>query len=153
MDISKAFKEERVMKALTGIGIEQFCKTAQSLKIAMWSDAVRKNIHAPVHGNQRGALSNINLKLFFILFYLRFHPTSQLAAFLFGMSPAQVKYWVKKLLPPLCRILSHNLQPASQKIRSVEALILEAPEIEEILSVGHLIQRTDWQNNIKQHAI
>lgn len=152
MDISKAFKEERVMKALTGIGIEQFYKTAQSLKLAMWSDAVRKNIHASINGTQRGALYHINLKLFFILFYLRFHPTNQLAAFLFGMSTAQVKYWVRKILPPLCRILSHNLQPAQQQIKSLEALILEVPEIKELLSVAHLVQRTDLNNN-EQHTI
>ena len=139
MDISKAFKEERLMLALTGATLEEFRRTAEGLKWAMWSFYTTRGLNIPMNSDRKSSLSHINSKLFFILFYLRFNPTLRLIGFLFGISKAQAHYWIKKLSPHLSRILCHNVRPCCPKTKSIKQLTDIAPEIEELLSIAHKV--------------
>lgn len=141
MDISIIFKEEKLMRALMGIGIEEFRRTAISLDWALRSDLVAKGIREALDSGFH-LQPHKHIRLFFIIFYLRFHPSQNLSSFLFGISIDQVRSWVKMLLPSLSRILHHDLQPATHKIESLPELLSIVPEIQELLGVGHMIQRT-----------
>ena len=135
MYISKAFKEERLMLALTGATLDEFQRTANALKWAMWSFYTTRGLNIPMTTDRKCSLSHTNLKLFFILFYLRFNPTLRLIGFLFGMSRTQAHYWVKKLCPHLSHVLCHNVRPCCPKAKSIEQLTDIVPEIEELLNV------------------
>ena len=52
-------------------------------------------------GGRKGALSTPELKLFFLLFYLKTYPTFDVLGSLFDLSPPKANEQVKKLLPVL----------------------------------------------------
>lgn len=149
MDISKAFKEEKLMKALTGASLDEFQCTANSFKKAI------ESFYPPNKGNislkyeQKCALAHTNFRLFFILFYLRFNPSCRLIGFLFGMSRGQAYYWIKKLRPYLSHILCHNIQPCCTKTKSLKQLTEILPEIKELLSNAHKVYFNASYNNNK----
>ena len=146
MDISRAFKEERLMLALTGAALDEFQRTADALKWAVWSFYTTRGLNIPMNTDRKCSLSHTNLKLFFILFYLRFNPTLRLIGFLFGMSYTQAHYWVKKLCPHLSHILCHKVRPCCSKTKSLKQLLEIAPEIEELLSIAHKVHfNTDYK--------
>lgn len=139
MDISILFKEEELMQVLTGIGIERFRQTAISLEWAVRSDLVKKGILDALDAECQFPPER-HIRLFFILFYLRFHPTYELASFLFGMPVDEVSNWVEEFIPPLSRILCHNLRPAFHQIETLDELIQLVPEVRKLLNVAHMVQ-------------
>jgi hypothetical protein len=89
-------------------------------------------------GGRKGALSTPELKLFFILFYLKNYPTFDVLGCLFDLSPAKAQENISKLMPLLkqaekrLRVLPHrHFKPASnnqQDNENIEKIIIDATE-------------------------
>ena len=88
------------MKALTGMNIVEF-----ELLVPRIDDFISLNISSKkdrkrrIGGGRKGVLNSMELKLFFILFYLKVYPTYDLASAIFGVDKSRVCRWVKELLP------------------------------------------------------
>jgi hypothetical protein len=89
-------------------------------------------------GGRKGTLSTPELKLFFILFYLKTYPTFDVLGCLFDLSPAKAQENVIKLLPILkqaekrLHVLPHRyFKPASnneQDNENIQKIIIDATE-------------------------
>lgn len=136
MDISKAFKSERVLRSLTGINKPEFDALAVLFEKVMQEKLLRKKRQRKPGAGRRGVLQDANKKLFFILFYLKVYPTYDLAAFFFGTDKCQPCRWVQQLLPILEKVLARSCVLPKRKICSVKEFVEAFPEVKDIFLDG-----------------
>ena len=108
-------RHERQFRAFTGLSqkefdhlLAEFTKALESAQQQRYKKHSLQRQRKP-GGGRKGALSTPELKLFFILFYLKTYPTFDVLGSLFDLGPAKAQENVVKLLP----ILKHaekNLQ-------------------------------------------
>jgi hypothetical protein len=105
----ESVRNERQMKALTGLGqekfellLESFSKSLEELKSESYQVNRQQRSRRP-GGGQKGGLPTAQDKLFFILFYFKTYPTFDNLGFTFRISTSKACENVKKLLP----ILNH----------------------------------------------
>ena len=81
LDINRILKSNRQMRASTGMNIIEFellvPRIDDSISLKILSKKVRKR---KAGGGRKGVLNSMELKLFFILFYLKVYPTYDLAS-------------------------------------------------------------------------
>ncbi len=99
-DISPKFRQERQLKAVTGLSIEQF-----SILITVFEPILNSGIEKqkagkikPNNGNI-GVLKSAEDKLLFILYYLKCYPTYDQFGFIFNMSGSSAYTWLYKIMP------------------------------------------------------
>jgi hypothetical protein len=93
------------MRALTGLTPEEF-QTLVPIFAEVWEQRTERNWQGqPRHyakgGGPKGALAPPEMKLFFILMYMRVYPIQAVIGFFFGFEQPQANKWVMKLLPTL----------------------------------------------------
>jgi len=136
MDISKAFKSDRVLKSLTGMNRAEFEELAILFELVLLeTSASKKRKRAPGAG-RRGVLKEARWKLFFILFYLKVYPTYDLAGFFFGTDKCQPCRWVQMFLPVLERVLGRRCALPKRKICSVEEFLAFFPDVADLFLDG-----------------
>lgn len=104
---SMIIRNERQFKAFTGLPenvfdrlLAQFTQCLESVRQQRYEKHRVPHQRRP-GGGRKGALSTPELKLFFILFYLKNYPTFDVLGGLFNLSPAKAQENVIKLLPIL----------------------------------------------------
>ena len=106
-------RNERQFRAFTGISEKEFDRLlpefTHCLEAAQWQ---RYQKHRPQRqrqpgGGRKGVLSTPELKLFFILFYLKNYPTFDVLGGMFDLSPAKADENVLRLLPLLKQAEQH----------------------------------------------
>jgi len=136
MNINNALKNHRVMKSLTGLSVTEFYNLLPQFVNILLEETNSKPRTRKAGGGRKGALKEYELKLFFILFYLKVYPTQEMAAFLFEVHNAQPNRWVKKFLPVLELALDRKCVLPERKINSIEEFVQKFPAITDILIDG-----------------
>jgi hypothetical protein len=83
MDISRAFKNTRLVRGLTGLSIKEFKVLEPTFSKVIYEDKAGRKRERAVGGGQKGALVNDQEKLFFILLYLKIYPTCDFGGFVY----------------------------------------------------------------------
>ena len=129
--IQKAFKNNRLMKALTGLTKEEFLRLLESFHAPKCNKI--QNRKRAIGGGRRHTIENDLEKLFYILFYVKCYPTFDLAGFIFdGVNRSQAKRWTDKLLPILEKALERKMVIPKRKISTLEEFFKLFPEVKEI---------------------
>jgi hypothetical protein len=137
-------RSERQFRAFTGLSQKEFDRLLSEFTKALESAQQQHyKKHQPQRkrkpgGGRKGALSTPELKLFFILFYLKSYPTFDVLGGLFDMSPAKAQENVIKLLAILkqaeksLRALPHrHFKPSNdnpQDTDKKQKIIIDATE-------------------------
>lgn len=141
VNIKAAFKSDRLMKALTGMTINEFNSLVISFEKSFKAhnkiiNQHKKRIRKPGAGPKH-TLDTIAKKLFYILFYIKCYPTFDLAGFYFdGVDRAQPCRWTNQLLPILERTLGYEIVLPARQISTVEEFQKKFPEIKDIFIDG-----------------
>jgi len=141
---SITIRNERQFRAFTGISQSVFDRLLFEFTAAL--EAAQKLRHKnkiPPHkrcpgGGRKGALPTPELKLFFILFYLKNYPIFDVLGGLFDLSPAKAEENVMKLMPILkqaeqrLKTLPHRhfkpMQNNEQPHEIIQKIIIDATE-------------------------
>src|SRR5690242_10782599 len=78
-------------------------------------------------GGRKGALSSIEDKLLFILFYFKYYPVQEVQGYLFGMGQPQANEWVHRLTPVLNRALGHEQQLPARAANTIQQMLAACP--------------------------
>jgi len=140
VNIKLAFKSDRMMKALTGMTINEFNSLLLSFETQL---QIRKKIINKLKKRKRkeGAgpkptLDNLEKKLFFILFYIKCYPTFDLAGFYFGVNRSQPFRWFNALLPVIEKTLGYEIVLPERQINSPEEFQRKFPDLKDIFIDG-----------------
>ena len=137
-------RNERQFRACTGVSQEEFDLLLPEFA-KCWQLAQQQRYHKhrlqrkrKPGGGRKGALSTPDLKLFFILFYLKTYPTFDVLGCVFNMSPAKAQENVTKLLPLLkqaekrLHVLPHrrfkSISNNPQDTEEIQKIIIDATE-------------------------
>ena len=99
MKLTAAFKNDRLLKSLTGLTKIEFNNLLISFEQLLYESLANKSRKRKVGGGRKGALKAAAEKLFFILFYMKVYPTFDLAGFVFGVDRSRSCRWVQQFLP------------------------------------------------------
>jgi hypothetical protein len=136
MNIEKAFGNNRLLKALTGLNKFEFEQLLPQFKDVLVKASLSKKRQRKVGGGRKGAIGNAKSKLFFILFYLKVYPTFDLAGFIFGTDRTRPCRWYKALLPILEETLGRECVLPERKITSIDDFYRKFPEVNDLFIDG-----------------
>ena len=138
LNINRALRSNRLLKALTGMSIAEF-----NALLPTFGDALAKtrreqkpDRQRAVGGGRKHSLPTVREQLFFILFYLKCYPTFDLAGFFFDVDRSRTWHWVQDLLPILEKTLDWQVVLPKRKIRTVEEFMQHFPEIKDVFVDG-----------------
>lgn len=130
-------KSTRVIKAMTGLSHYEFNQLApafeQELYLHKLSQPGRKRKPG---GGIKGHLPDARAKLFFILFYIKTYPTFDVLGCLFGKSSGRACEAAHRYLAVLQKTLGKKIQFPKRKIRSMEELLEQFPEVKDVFIDG-----------------
>lgn len=167
INISKALKNNRILKSLTGLNIEKFNELVPYFENILSEENGKrikkdKNRQRKVGGGAKPTLDSSEAKLFYILFYIKVYPTFDLAGFIFDVNRSQTNRWMHKLLPILEKALDRRVVLPKRKIENVEAFVKSFPEIRDLFIDGterrvqrssdNKKQRLDYSGKKKAHT-
>ena len=145
LNIKRALRSDRLMKALTGQTMAEFKRLLPNFSAGLKKTQAkaRKERKRAMGGGRRHTLETPTDKLFFILFYLKCYPTFDLAGLLYGVDRSQAQRWVKALLPVLETVLGWQAVLPQRRIRSIEEFIQHFPAVKDVFVDGteRLVQR------------
>ena len=138
LNIKRALRSNRLMKALTGLSVTEFEGLLPSFKAGLNKSPMKakKERKRAIGGGRRHTLPNASDKLFFILLYLKCYPTFDLAGLMYGVDRAQTQRWVKSLLPVLEEVLGWQVVLPRRKIGSLEEFIQHFPAVKDVFIDG-----------------
>jgi hypothetical protein len=134
--LERVFKEERLMRALTGLNLLEFDVLLSTFEKVLFEIQNSKIRQRAVGGGCKGILLDSRYKLFYILFYMKAYPTFDVTAFVFGTVRSVTFEWTKKLLPTLEKSLGRIITLPKRQIRSVEEFLQTFPEVRDIFIDG-----------------
>lgn len=134
MNIQKAFKNERLLKALTGISKAEFDDTLQMFTHCLHEDLKSKSkaTHRSYGGGARGKLPDAQSKLFFILMYIKTYPTFDFLAFIIDFDKSRACRNTHFLLATLEKSLRRKIVLPERKIRSMDEFLQKFPEAKDL---------------------
>ena len=136
MKIQNAFKNDRVMKALTGLTRFEFHQLLPSFERVFLEHANSKKRQRQYGAGRKGELKTIEEKLFFMLFYLKVYPTFDLAGFIFGVDRSRPCTWKGVFLPLLEKALGQECVLPKRRINSMEEFLQSFPEVSDFFEDG-----------------
>jgi hypothetical protein len=109
IDMRDALERPNVLRALTGLDPEEFHRLS-AVFTKQWERATQRNWQGQARqyakgAGPKGALDTAEVKLLFILLYLRVYPIQEVRGFFFGFNQCQANKWIMRLLPVLQRAL------------------------------------------------
>lgn len=152
MDITRAFKNDRLCKALTGMTMVEIEGLLPTFADLLYIKANSKKRKRKVGGGRRGELSTPLHKLFFILFYFKCYPTCDFAGFVFSFARGRASEWFLRLTPILEQTLGRNLVLPTRKISNLQEFLTHFPESQELFIDGteRRVQRSKKPKNQKK---
>jgi hypothetical protein len=132
----RAFKDDRMMRALTGLNLKEFEVLLPTFEKILLETQSTKDRQRAAGGGRKGILRDARSKLFFILFYIKVYPTFDVAAFIFGTVRSVTFDWKNKLLPALEQALGRVIQLPQRQIRSMEEFCRLFPEVKDVFIDG-----------------
>lgn len=148
----RAQKEERTMRANTGMSRRQFQELCLFFEQELLAQARAKPRKRTVGGGRKGVLKTTERKVFFILFYLKIYPTYDFASILFFVHRMQPCRWVHSLLPILEKALKKSIDLPTRRISSFKEFQEAFPETYDIIIdvTERRAQRPSSGKNIKR---
>lgn len=136
MNIQRALQDERLMRAVIGMGKKEFFKLLKKFaplanKIKYKRDRKRKK-----GAGRKHTLKTAEQKLFYMLFYMKCYPTFDVAAFFFGVNKSQAKRWVDELRVLLEKALGKAMVLPARRIKSVKEFLERFPAVKELIIDG-----------------
>lgn len=117
---------ERRLKALTGLTIEkyeillkEFCQIHEKIKA---EKAAKKELKRKPGGGRKPALPSTEMKLLFVLYYLKAYPTFDLLGDRFGMASSTANIQLHQLMPLLQSSLTNLKVMPKRSFESPEEL-------------------------------
>lgn len=150
MNLTKAFKNNRLSKSLTGMTINEIDNLLPTFSNILYINAKSKKRARKVGGGRKGELKTEKHKLFFILFYFKTYPTFDLAGFIFGVDRSNACKWVSNLTKILKESLNRELVLPERKINNMEELFKHFPETKELFIDGTERRTQRPKSNKKQ---
>jgi len=146
-------KDERKMKALTGLSSEEFSQLSESFEETLQKNRDSKNPERASGGGAKHTLKTGMDKLFFILLYLKVYPTYDVIAAMFEVDRSQVCRWVHDFVPVLMQTLGHEAVVPLRKIENYDEFITNFPETDEAYIDGteRPTQRSSDYDTQKEH--
>ena len=139
LNIERALKQDRLLRALTGLNRKAFESLLESFNQRYEQTLLEKPRQRSVGGGRKARLRTTQDKLFYILFYFKCYPTFDLAGILFDIDRSQAHYWVHRLQPILEVALGEKKVLPERQINSVQGFIERFPEVERVIMDG-----TEW---------
>jgi hypothetical protein len=138
LNIKRALRSDRLMKALTGLTIAEFERLLPDFTAGLNKSRAKakKQRKRAVGGGRNHTLKTAADKLFFILFYLKCYPTFGLAGLLYDVDRSQAHRWVKTLLPVLDTVLGWQAVLPQRRIGSIEEFIQRFPAVKDVFIDG-----------------
>jgi hypothetical protein len=137
LDIKRAFKNDRLMRALTGLNRTAFDALLPSFSAAYEeAHAVSKIRQRAPGGGRKANLAQMSDKLFFVLFYFKCYPTFDIAGLLFDFERSQAHRWLHRLQPILEAALGKEMVLPERQITSMAEFIERFPEVERVVIDG-----------------
>lgn len=119
-------KNERRLKSLTGLSFKKYELLLENFARLSACEKSREDAHKirkrKTGGGRKGALPTIELKLLFVLYYLKAYPTFDVLADRFGFSTSRANIWLHKLMPLLQMTLTEMRVMPVRSFESPEAL-------------------------------
>lgn len=129
----RAQRQERVMRAITGVSIRQFNELCILFQEAFSHKSLQKPRKRSIGGGRKNTLLTSEEKVFFLLFYLKVYPTHDVVSLICLVDRSQTCRWVKKLLPLLEKALGYSLSLPKRKISSIQEFENLFPEIFDLI--------------------
>jgi len=167
INISKALKNNRILKSLTGLDVEKFKELVPYFETILKEENGKrikndKTRQRKAGGGSKPTLNSSEEKLFYILFYVKVYPTFDLAGFIFDVNRSQTNRWMHKLLPILEKTLDRKLVLPKRKIENVGEFLKSFPEVKDLFIDGterrvqrssdNKKQRLDYSGKKKAHT-
>lgn len=107
--MTDALERPNVLRALTGLDPDEFHRLSPVFA-EEWEQETERHWEGQPRqyakgAGPRGALDTAEVKLLFILMYLRAYPIQEVMGFFFGFNQCQANKWIMRLLPVLHRAL------------------------------------------------
>ena len=152
LNIEKAFKDNRLSKALTGMTINEIDNLVITFEKAYLQEVNSKKRIRKLGGGRKGSLPTLRHKLFFILFYFKCYPTFDMAAFLLNNARSKAHRWASVLTPILHAALGRELVLPKRQVSNLADLFKHFPETKEIFIDGteRRVQRPKNDKNQKR---
>lgn len=130
--LKKALSQERTMRAITGMSIQQFLELSMCIHTICLSQKKKPKCRM-MGGGRKHTLKDAEAKTLFLLFYLKVYPTYDFASIIYLVDRSQICRWVKQLLPILEMALGRSLSFPKRKISSIAEFKEAFPDIHEII--------------------
>ncbi len=135
LDISRALRDEQVLRSLTGLTVKPF----EELRWKFDTELHRRRLVAqPVRkramgGGRKHTLEGSAGMLFFIWLYLRIYPTMAVAGFLFGVARSRICDWVHTYQPVWEAVLGKSCDLPQRLIRSMDEFLPAFPKVRRVV--------------------
>ena len=138
-DISSRIRNERQLKAVTGLNLKQFFMlfTLFEELLNIQQEENKKDKIKPNNGKE-GALKTASEKFLFVLFYLKCYPSYDQFGFTFDMSGSSAHTWLFKLMPIFIETLANfDIFPKTkfntpkemkEAFKDIDTVIIDATE-------------------------
>ncbi len=138
MHTRRIFNDDRQMKAVIGMGKEEFEALLPAFSQAWYVELkfLRKDRKRKLGGGKKGALPTMEDKLFAILLFLKTYPTFDVLGFLTGRERTRACRSTHFLLKVLERTLGKHLVLPERKITSVEEFFEKFPGVKDVFLDG-----------------
>lgn len=155
INIKRALRSDRIMKALTGLSKQEFNELVDKFVKVLNRHRMnsKKGRKRAIGAGRKHTLRTPEEKLFYILFYMKCYPTFDLASFFFNVDRAQTCRWMHELLLILEQALQKELVLPKRQIRSIEEFEILFPEIMDIFidAVERPTQRPKDSKKQREH--
>ena len=166
LDLQRALKHDRLLRALTGLNRKAFEDLQADFAQALAEAEVPRRSPQPrqraTGAGRKPRLATVEVKLFFILFYFKVYPTFDLAGLLFELDRSQANRWMHRLQPLVEQALGEKLALPKRQLTSLEEFVEAFPTVERVMLDGteRPIQRakddeqqkTDYSGKKKRHT-
>lgn len=155
LDIERAMKRERLLRALTGLNrkaFDQLCEVFDAVYQAQLETKQQSRQRA-LGGGRKARLATIQAKLFFILFYFKCYPTFDVLGILFDLERGRANRWMHRLQPILETALNQKMVLPERQLESVEQFLERFPAVKEVIIDGteRPVQRPQNAEKQKEH--
>lgn len=137
LDLERVKKDNRLLRALTGLNLKAFEALKPSFAQALAQAPIPRRRQQPrerlVGGGRKPRLATVEDKLLYILFYFKCYPTFDLAGVLFDLDRSQANRWMHRLQPVLEAALGKQLSLPKRKLRSMAEFVAAFPKVERVI--------------------
>ena len=155
LNINRAVKNDRLLRALTGLNRKAFDQLCEVFEV-VYQDSIESDTKPRKRargGGRKARLSSIESKVFFILFYFKCYPTFDVLSWLFDLERGRANRWVHRLQGILETALGKEMVLPERKLENIEQFVERFPEVKAVIFDGteRPVQRPKDTSKQKEH--